>query len=53
MYTGNLIDELLQTVERSEKRSIQVDSQEAKLAYFYSQAQSELVQVESQLIGAA
>jgi hypothetical protein len=53
MYTGTLIDELLQTVERSEKRSLGIESQEAKLAYFYSQAQSELFQVESELVGAA
>ena len=53
MYTGNLIDELLKTVERSEQRSIGVESQEAKRAHFYSQAQSELLQVESELVGAA
>ena len=53
MYTGTLIDELMKTVERSEKRSLQVHSQEEKLTYFYSIVQSELVQVESQLLGVA
>jgi len=53
MYTGTLIDELMKAVERSEKRSLQAQAQEEKLTYFYSIAQSELVQVESQLLGVA
>ena len=52
MYTGTLIDELMQAVERSEKRS-QANSQEEQLTYFYGMAQSELVRFESQLVGAA
>ena len=53
MYTGTLIDELMKAVERSEKRSLQAQLQEEKLTYFYSIAQSELVRVESQLLGVA
>lgn len=53
MYTGTLIDELMATVERTEKRALHVRSQEEKLAYFYSVAQSELTQYESQLAGVA
>ena len=53
MYTGTLIDELMEAVERSEKRSLQVHSQQEDLTQFYSMAQSELVQFESQLVGAA
>jgi hypothetical protein len=53
MYTGTLIDELMATVERTEKRTIQVRSQEEKLAYFYYVAQLELAQYESKLAGVA
>jgi hypothetical protein len=53
MYTGILIDELMATVERTEKHAIHMRSQEEKLAYFYSVAQSELVQYESNLAGVA
>jgi len=53
MYTGTLIDELMKAVERSEKRFLQSQAEEEKLAYFYSVAQSELLQVESQLLGVA
>jgi hypothetical protein len=53
MYTGTLIDELMATVERTEKRAIEVRSQEDKLAYFYNVAQSELAQFESSLAGVA
>jgi len=53
MYTGTLIDELMKTVERSEKRSLQTHSPEEKLTYFYRMAQSEAGQVESELLGVA
>jgi hypothetical protein len=53
MYTGTLIDELTKAVERAERRSLQASSPEEKLAYFYSVAQSELAQFESQLQGVA
>ena len=53
MYTGTLIDELMATVERTEKGALHVRSQEEELAYFYNVAQSELTQSESQLAGVA
>ena len=53
MYSGTLIDDLLKTVERVEKRSLQSRPQEQKLAYFYALAQSELAQCEPQLLGVA
>ena len=53
MYTGTLIDDLLKTVEKAEKRSWQARSQEEKLAHFYTVAQFELTQVESLIAGAA
>jgi len=53
MYTGTLIDELMATVERTEKHSKQVRSPEEKLAYFYNVVQSELAQYESKLAGVA
>ena len=53
MYTGTLIEDLVETVERNERRSMQAGSQEEKLAHFYTLAQSELAQLESQLLGVA
>jgi hypothetical protein len=53
MYTGTLIDELMASVDRTEKRTVDVRSQEEKLAYFYDMAQSELGQYESKLAGVA
>lgn len=53
MYTGTLIEDLIRTVENTEKRSLQVRSQEDKLAYFYTVSQFELTQFESTLGGVA
>jgi len=53
MHSGTLIDQLMATVERTEKRVMQASSQEEKLAYFYTVAQSELAQFESNLAGVA
>jgi hypothetical protein len=53
MYTGTLIDDLMKTVEKAEKRSLQARSPEQKLAHFYAVAQFELTQYESVLAGAA
>jgi hypothetical protein len=53
MYTGTLIDDLMKTVERTERRAMQVRSQEEKLSYFYTLAEAELMQRESNLLGAA
>jgi len=53
MHTGTLIDQLVATVERSEKRVMQVSSPEEKLAYFYTVAESQLAQFEANLAGVA
>jgi len=53
MYTGTLIEELMETVERTERRSLEGRSEEAKRAHFYSLSQFELTQFESMLAGVA
>jgi hypothetical protein len=57
MYTGTLIDQLMDTVERAEartdRRSLDTRSQEEKLAYWYAVAQQEVAQFESNLAGVA
>jgi hypothetical protein len=53
MHNGTLIEQLMATVERTEKRVMQVSSLEEKLAYFYTVAQSELAQFEANLAGVA
>jgi hypothetical protein len=53
MYTGTLIDDLMETVERTEKRSFEAGSQEQKLAHFYAVSRLELTQFESSLAGVA
>jgi len=53
MYTGTLIEDLMKCVERSERRSRQEYSQEEMVANFYTVAQSELTQLEPQLLGVA
>jgi len=55
MYTGTLIDQLMDTVERAEartdRRSLDTRSQEERLAYWYAVAQQEVAQFESSLAG--
>jgi hypothetical protein len=53
MYTGTLIEDLMETVERTQQRSTQSHSQEEKLARFYAFSQLELAQLESSLAGVA
>ncbi len=53
MHNGTLIEQLMATVERTEKRVMQASSAEEKLAYFYTVAQSELARFESSLAGVA
>lgn len=61
MYTGTLIDQLMDTVERTQARtearvdrhSLDTRSQEEKLAYWYAVAQQEVAQFESSLAGVA
>jgi hypothetical protein len=61
MYTGTLIDQLMDAVERTEartearvdRRALDTRSQEEKLAYWYAVAQQEVAQFESSLAGVA
>jgi hypothetical protein len=53
MYTGTLIKDLMETVERTQQRSLELHSQEEKLAYFYAFSQLELAHLESSLAGVA
>jgi len=53
MYTGTLIDDLLATVERSEKRAQQSRSQEEMLAHVYAISPFELTQNQMELAGVA
>jgi hypothetical protein len=53
MYTGTLIDELMEAVERSEQRSLTARSEDEKLAHFYAVSQFELAEFESSLAGVA
>ena len=53
MYTGTLMDELLDTVERTERRTVLASSTEEKLTYFYNLAEIELEQFTSGLAGVA
>jgi hypothetical protein len=53
MYTGNLIDELISTVERAEKHAHKTaDSQETKLPYWYVATDRERA-FDSKLLGVA
>ena len=53
MYTGNLIDELISTVERAEKHAHKTgDSQEVKLPYWYVATERERA-FDSKLLGVA
>ena len=54
MYTGTLIEDLIQTVERAEKHAHRLeDLPDDKLAQFYALAQFELAQLDSNLAGVA
>ena len=48
MFTGNLIDQLIATVERTEERvrEEQVLMQDERLTYFYTLSQQEMTQFE-------
>ena len=53
MFTGTVIDELTNAVERSERRCSDESSREEKLAHFYAISQFELAQFEPSLAGVA
>lgn len=52
MYTGNLINDLISTVERTQARSDERIRKE-KLAYWYLLAECELAILDSNYIGVA
>lgn len=52
MYTGKLIDNLMAAVERAEVRA-EEQAREKKLTYWYTVAQIELGQLDSNLAGVA
>jgi hypothetical protein len=53
MYTGTLIADLMNTVERAEKRVVETRSQEENPAFWYAVSQNELTRFESSLAGVA
>ncbi len=52
MYSGNLIDQLMETVERAEARAHQ-QSETARLEHWYAVSAQELSQLEHDLLGVA
>jgi hypothetical protein len=52
MYSGNLIDQLMATVERAEASAVE-RSQAEKLEYWYAVSAQELAQLDPDLLGAA
>jgi hypothetical protein len=54
MFQGNLINQLIATVERAEERAYQeIEDQNVRLALFYAEAQLELAQLGTSYVGAA
>ena len=53
MYTGTLIDDLMNAVERAERRALAERSPEEKLEYWYAVSRHEMARFESSLAGAA
>lgn len=54
MYTGTLINDLMNTVARAEDNvRQQTQAEEEKLQYWYTVAQNEMAQFESSLAGVA
>ena len=52
MYTGNLIDQLMATVERAEARAEQ-KSELSQLEHWYAVSAQELAQLDPDLLGVA
>ena len=53
MFAGNLIEDLMKTVERAEQRALQAHMQEEELVTLYAVPQFETAQSESILAGVA
>ena len=47
MYSGTLIDDLIKTVERTEKPALTATTQPEEMAYWHAVSQNELVQFEA------
>jgi hypothetical protein len=52
MYTGNLINDLISTVERTQARSEERNRKE-KLTFWYLLAECEMAMLETELVGVA
>ena len=53
MYSGTLIDDLIKTVERTERLSTIETSQPQEMEYWHAVSQNELAQFQSSLAGVA
>jgi hypothetical protein len=53
MYSGTFIDDLIKTVERTERLATSEASQPEGMEYWHSISQTELAQFESSLAGVA
>ena len=53
MYSGTLIDDLIKTVERTERLAVTEASQPEVVEYWHAVSQNELTQFESTLAGVA
>jgi hypothetical protein len=53
MYSGTLIDDLIQTVERTQKIAATETSQPVETEYWHAVSQNQLTQYESSLAGVA
>ncbi|MGO9647023.1 MAG: hypothetical protein ACLPOO_03115 [Terriglobales bacterium] len=53
MYSGTLIDDLIKTVERTERLATREASQPEGMEYWHAVSRNELAQFESSLAGVA
>jgi hypothetical protein len=53
MYSGTFIDDLIKTVERTERHAVAEISQPEEMEYWHAISQNELAQFESSLAGVA
>ena len=53
MYTGTLIEDLVNTVEWAEKRALAIQAQEENVAFWHAVSQSQLNQFDATLAGVA
>jgi hypothetical protein len=53
MYSGTLIDDLIKTVERTERLTIKETHQPEEMEYWHAVSQNEFAQFQSSLAGVA